>query len=168
MGRGIKVEEKICGGNDTKMLISYKKVQKGDAEVLVKIYNEAFYSDYIRFGECPGYGKTKEAMEESIGIYPKQLILCEGKPVGALSYREMSSHVYYVGCLCIIPEFQGKGIGTLAFKHILDECKDWEKIVLETPVEKEENVRFYTIKCGMKVGNVHKDGNVDVAELYLP
>ena len=28
--------------------------------------DSAFYSDYIKYGECPAYGKTKEMMEKSI------------------------------------------------------------------------------------------------------
>ena len=44
--------------------------EKGDAKLLADIYNEAFYSDYnIRFGECPGYGKTRETMEQQLWYY---------------------------------------------------------------------------------------------------
>lgn len=149
------------------MNLSYRYAKKEDADTLVRIYNDAFYADYVRFGECPGYGKTKEEMEASIEKSLKQIIFYEDKPIGSLSYKEMSENVYYVGCLCIVPEYQGKGIGTLAFQHILEECTNWEKIILKTPLEKEENIRFYTKKCGMQPGKVQKDGNVDVVELVL-
>mgnify|MGYP001183436669 FL=1 len=44
------------------MKIEYRKVDITDAELLIDIYNFAFYSDYIKYGECPAYGKTKEMM----------------------------------------------------------------------------------------------------------
>lgn len=44
------------------MKIEYKKADITDAELLIDIYNFAFYSDYIKYGECPVYGKTKEMM----------------------------------------------------------------------------------------------------------
>lgn len=42
------------------MKIEYRKADITDAELLIDIYNFAFYSDYIKYGECPAYGKTKE------------------------------------------------------------------------------------------------------------
>ena len=59
------------------MVIEFKQATIEDAELLDNIYNASFYSDYIRFGECPGYGKTIEMMEESIRKYPKHIILCD-------------------------------------------------------------------------------------------
>jgi hypothetical protein len=44
------------------MKIEYRKADITDAELLIDIYNFAFYSDYIKYGECPAYGKTKEMM----------------------------------------------------------------------------------------------------------
>ena len=48
------------------MKVEFRKANIEDAEVLIEIYNAAFYSDYLKYGECPGYGKTKEMMEKSI------------------------------------------------------------------------------------------------------
>ena len=42
------------------MMIEYRKADIADAELLISIYNSAFYSDYIKYGECPAYGKTKD------------------------------------------------------------------------------------------------------------
>ena len=60
------------------MNIEFRKAVPADAEVLVDIYNAAFYSDFVRYGECPAYGRTKEMMEQSILDFPKHLILCDG------------------------------------------------------------------------------------------
>lgn len=40
---------------DCCMEIEYRKANIEDAELLIGIYNVAFYSDYIKYGECPGY-----------------------------------------------------------------------------------------------------------------
>ena len=40
------------------MNISYRKANIEDADLLIEIYYAAFYSDFIKYGECPGYGKT--------------------------------------------------------------------------------------------------------------
>ncbi len=63
------------------MTIEYRRAVSEDAELLINIYNASFYSDHIRFGVCPGYGKTKEMMEASIRDDPKYIILCDNKPV---------------------------------------------------------------------------------------
>lgn len=149
------------------MNIKYRKAAVEDAELLIEIYNASFYSDYIKYGECPAYGKTKEAMEESIVAYPKLIILYEEVPVGVISYQSRGNGEYYVGCLCVIPEYQGKGIGTRAFHHMLSICDDWQRITLITPVDKEENIKFYTKKCGFHLGDTKVDGNVKVVNFYM-
>ena len=40
--------------------------------------------------------------------------------------------------------------------------KDWKRFTLVTPVDKSENVRFYTEKCGFAIQSVEMDGNVKV------
>ena len=92
---------------DEQMKIEFVKADISDAELLVDIYNSSFYSDYIRYGECPAYGKTKEMMEQSIIDFSKFLILCDSRPVGCIACKELGNGAYEVGCLCVVPEFQG-------------------------------------------------------------
>ena len=66
------------------MMINFRQAAMEDAGLLVDIYNAAFFSDYLRFGACPGYGRTIGMMEESIRSYPKHIILCDKKPVGCI------------------------------------------------------------------------------------
>ena len=149
------------------MNIEYRKAETADAELLIDIYNSAFYSDYIKYGECPAYGRTKKMMEKSITDYPKFVILCNGEPVGCVSCKEVETGVYEVGCLCVVPEFQGKGIGTQAIRFVTSYYGDWERFTLITPMDKEENVRFYTEKCGFEIVSAEMDGNVKVARFVL-
>ena len=148
------------------MEIEFRKADPADAELLVDIYNASFYSDYVKYGECPAYGKTKEMMEQSILDYSKFLILCNSKPVGCISCKEMENGIFEVGCLCVIPEYQGKGIGTSAMEFTKS-YYDWNRFTLVTPVDKKENVRFYTEKCGFEIQSVEMDGNVQVFRFVL-
>lgn len=149
------------------MNVEYRKAQIEDADLLINIYNASFYSDYVKYGECPAYGRTKEAMEKSIVNYPKFIIYDRENPVGVLSYENKGNGEYYIGCLCVIPEYQGKGIGTKAFQYFLSVCEDWKKITLVTPADKEENIKFYTQKCGFTIGNREMDGNVEVVGFIM-
>ena len=131
--------------------------------MLVNIYNAAFYSDYMRYGACPGYGRTTEMMKKSIREYPKYIILCDNKPVGCVSCKMQEMRVYEITCLCIIPEYQGKGLGTKAVQFVKELYDDWEKLTLVTPLDKKKNVKFYTEKCGFRIVSIEKDGNVELA-----
>ena len=149
------------------MKLEFKKAAAADAELLVGIYDASFYADFIRYGECPGYGKTKEMMERSILDRPKFLIMCDRRAVGCISLKETGSGEYEVGCLCVIPEYQGRGIGTAAMEFAKEYYWDWKRITLVTPADKAENVRFYTEKCGFGIESVETQGNVKVARFVL-
>ena len=145
------------------MTIEYRQAVIEDAELLIKIYDASFYDDYLRYGSCPGYGNTREMMEDSIIRHPKHIILCDDEPVGCVSYTKLGMGEYEVSCLCIIPEFQGKGIGTRAMQFLKTFLEDWKKLTLVTPISKKENVKFYTEKCGFHIVSTEKDGNVELA-----
>ena len=147
--------------------IEFRAAEIADAELLIEIYNASFYSDFLRYGECPAYGRTAEMMKQSIMDVPKFLIVCNGEPVGCISCKAQEKGIYEVGCLCVIPEFQGKGIGTAAMEFVKSYYQDWSRFTLVTPVDKEENVRFYTEKCGFDIQSVEMDGNVKVARFIL-
>ena len=45
--------------------------------------------------------------------------------------------------------------------------KDWDKFTLITPSDKDENVKFYTEKCGFDIVSTEMDGNVKVVRFVL-
>lgn len=149
------------------MNLKYVKAKKDDAELLINIYNASFYDDFIRYGKCPAYGRTKAKMEESISKFSKMIIYAENVPVGAISVENKGNGEYYLGCLCIVPEFQGKGIGSEAVKFAMNYYDDWSRFTLITPIDKEENVAFYTEKCGFEILDTEMDGNVKVVRFVL-
>ena len=127
----------------------------------------AFYDDYIFYGECPGYGQTKDHMEQSIKDFTKYIVLKDNIPVGALSFKDEGDGHYYLGSLCVIPEYQGMGIGTKTFQYMLSVCPNWKEIHLLTPVDKKQNIKFYTEKCGFNIGKKVMDEKVEVINFYL-
>ncbi len=149
------------------MKIEFREAVAADAWMLIEIYNSAFYKDYIRYGECPAYGRSLEEMQRSILEFPKFVILCDGMAVGCISCKTVESGIYEIGCLCVRPDYQGKGIGTAAVVFAKSHYKDWKKFTLITPVDKEENVRFYTEKCGFKIAATEIDGSVKVVRFVL-
>ena len=149
------------------MDIQIKSVTTEDAEVLVNIYNEAFYEDYVKYGECPGYGKSVSDMEKSINETLKYIAYVGENPVGAISVLKKDDGLYYLGALCVIPEYQRMGIGHKLLEFFKDQNKDWKKIELVTPTDKERNISFYTKKCGFEIGSEEMDGMVKVYHFSL-
>lgn len=37
-------------------MIEFRNAEVADAELVVDIYNAAFFDDYVKYGECPAYG----------------------------------------------------------------------------------------------------------------
>lgn len=52
-------------------------------------------------------------------------------------------------------------------KFVKSFYKDWKKITLITPIDKSENIKFYTEKCGFDIVSTERDGNVEVARFVL-
>ena len=144
------------------MDLIYKNADKSDAEVLVDIYNSAFYDDYIRYGHCPAYGHTREEMEQSVIDYPKIIAYELDKAVGVISTKKEGPGKYYIGCLAVKKEYQGCGIGTALMKHFMSEHPDWNEITLVTPKDNEANIRFYTGRFGFDIVGEEDDGSVTV------
>ena len=140
----------------------YKCAEISDADVLIEIYNSAFYDDFIRYGQCPAYGRTRENMEQSVKDYPKIIAYDQDRPIGVISYKEEGPGKYYIGCLAVLKEEQGRGIGTQLLKHFMSEHPDWNELTLVTPKDNERNIRFYTERFGFAITGEEDDGKVTV------
>ena len=144
------------------MELIYKNAEAEDAEILIEIYNSAFRDDYLRYGQCPAYGRTKENMEQSIKDFPKVIAYDQDKAVGAVSYKKEGPGKYYIGCLAVKKEEQGRGIGTALLKYFMDDHPDWNELSLVTPKDNEANIGFYTVRFGFDIIGEETDGNVTV------
>ncbi len=149
------------------MSLSYIQAKKEDADLLIKLYDLSFYEDYVKYGECPAYGRSREEMEASIENFPKLIIYYDAIPIGAFSVAKKGNGEYYLGCLCVIPEYQGRGIGSQTIRYMLDYYSDWNKVTLVTPADKLQNINFYTKKCGFRIDGSELDGNVEVLRFVM-
>ena len=142
--------------------LEYRCADTSDAKLLVEIYNSAFYDDFVRYGQCQAYGRSEENMQKSILDYPKIIAYDQGKAVGVISYKEEAPGKYYIGCLAVVKEEQGRGIGTLLMNHFMSEHPDWQELTLVTPKDNERNIRFYTKRFGFDIVGEEVDGTVTV------
>ena len=149
------------------MDLEIKAATTKDAEVLVDIYNKAFYEDFVIYGQCPGYGRSVDDMIISINETSKFIAYVGLAAVGAISVLKKDDGIYYLGALCVIPEYQRKGIGHKLLEFIKDKYKGWKKIELVTPADKEKNINFYTIKCGFTIDGEEMDESVKLYHFSL-
>ena len=122
--------------------LCFRPAEEKDVPLLTNLYDRAFLEDFQRYGQCPGYGRSQEQMRDSLRRVPKQILLFGGVPVGVLSYERRDDGSVYLGCLCIVPEMQGRGLGTRAFAHMLEECPEVHRFELVTPADKAQNIAF--------------------------
>ncbi len=144
------------------MEITIKKAAPADAQRLAEVYNLSFYSDYLKYGECPGYGKTEQKILDGMRKRSLYKIITEDTIVGAISVQELPDHQYYLGALCVIPEYANKGIGQSAMKYLDEVYSDAVHWALVTPTDKSENHYFYK-KFGYQVTRECMDGKVSVS-----
>lgn len=122
--------------------LCFRPAEEKDVPLLTNLYDRAFLKDFQRYGQCPGYGRSQEQMRDSLRRVPKQILLFGGVPVGVLSHERRDDGSVYLGCLCIVPEMQGRGLGTRAFAHMLEECPEVHRFELVTPADKVQNIAF--------------------------
>jgi len=144
------------------MELVFRNADVNDAEVLVGIYNSAFYEDYLRYGHCQAYGRSIENMQQSVREYPKTIAYDNDKAVGIISYKDEGQGKYYIGCLAVLKEEQGRGIGTALMNHFMEDHPDWNELTLVTPNDKELNIKFYTERFGFDIVGEEEDGTVTV------
>ena len=71
------------------MIIKIEKACRSDAKRLAEVYNMSFYSDYLKYGECPGYNKTENDILDNLQKRDVYKIIADGAIVGqSLSGRK--------------------------------------------------------------------------------
>jgi len=141
--------------------INFIRATIEDVETLINVQNKSFFSDYIKYGECPGYNRSKQSMKNSVLNGFTYKIICDGKIVGDIIARDNGGNTYFLGSLCIIPSYENKGIGQEAIRFIESKFPSATKWNLETPVDKKRNHYFYK-KVGYRIIKEYMDGNVKI------
>ena len=134
-----------------------------DWRIVQDVRDRAFYADFLRYGYCPGYHRPKERVLASLARYEDYLIYLGAEPVGDVGVRCDPGGVCHLGALCVVPEYQGRGIGTQALAFVLRRYADASAFTLETPADKPENRRFYERAGFIPVGE-KEDAGVRLVE----
>ena len=143
------------------MHIRFQRAKEIDAAKLVEIQNKAFYEDYVKYGMCPGYNRSIESMIKSITTADTFKIIVDNMIVGDIIVSKKGEYEYYLGGICVIPEYENKGIGQKAMTFIDKYYEDAKVWTLETPADKIRNHYFYK-KCGFEITDTIQDGDVAV------
>lgn len=149
------------------MKLEFVRAKKEDADALIDIYNSAFLDDFVRYGHCQAYGRSRAEMEQSVKKFPKIIASLDGVAVGVISYCDEGCGKYYIGCLGVKKEFQGQGIGTQLMKYWMSTIEDWKEISLVTPEDRPENLKFYRERFGFVVTGKEQDVNLVMLKFRL-
>lgn len=71
------------------------------------------------------------------------MIMIDSRIVGDIVVIKKEDKHYYLQCICVIPEFENKGIGSVAMSFIEKEFADALLWSLVTPADKLRNHTFY-------------------------
>lgn len=121
----------------------FQRAQLSDVPTLIRVQNEAFVADYRRYGQCPAYNETSEAMSRQVNTRIVLKIMLGDEVVGDIIVRREAPDRAYLRVLAVLPEQQGRGLGSKSLQYLdtlLPEIREW---TLETPADKAENARFY-------------------------
>ncbi|WP_414470181.1 GNAT family N-acetyltransferase [Methanobacterium sp. ACI-7] len=121
------------------MKIEYKKIKKFEEKEL----QELFLSVEWDSGNYPD--KLKSAISNSHTVYSAWN---GDKLVGLINSLSDGVMTVYFHYLLVMPEYQGIGIGKELVSLMLDEYKDFARIVV---IAYDSEVEFYK-KCGFEVG----------------
>ncbi|MDP4088494.1 MAG: GNAT family N-acetyltransferase [Bacillota bacterium] len=143
------------------MNVKFERAAIEDVEELINVRNQSFYSDYVKYGECPAYNLSIESMTNTILNRIVYKIICDHRIIGNISIRDNQDNTYYLSCLCVIPDYENKGIGQAAMKFIGSEFPYAVSWTLITPADKERNQYFYK-KAGFNIVDEQMDGSVKV------
>ena len=89
-------------------------------------------------------------------------VICNNQIVGNINVRDNQDNTYYLGCLCVIPDYENKGIGQEAIRFIESEFPNATVWTLETPEDKKRNHYFYK-KAGYTIVKEYMGGSVKTA-----
>lgn len=160
------------------MAISFRLANENDAELAISLQNQAFFEDYKRFGMCPSYDRKYEQMlwiishhentekelpegtaEQEDRRYYDYIIYQDDLPVGNIIIKVRNGNECHISSLCVITSHQELGIGSEALKFIEETFDYCNRITLDTPADKEENLIFY-LKNGFHVVGEVKSCNI--------
>jgi ribosomal protein S18 acetylase RimI-like enzyme len=147
-------------------IFGLRKATNNDLQFLFKVSTDAMRPTIETLNPGKEFNQEEELAKYTDQFDPEkiEIIQYDGKDVGRLRVVRSQESIY-VGGIQILPEFQGKGIGTRIFTDLMAESKQLDiPIVLEVHDVNEQAISFYK-KLGFEEGEQVKDQTV---MRYLP
>ena len=121
-----------------------RKYENTDYEFVYEVKKNA-YKKYVeqcwgKWDDIDQKNRFKESMEKTFDR--TYIIMFNDKRIGFYQGQVVNERTYYIENICIIPEYQGKGIETEILKSVLNEYSD-------------ENIEIQYFKQN-PVGNLYK------------
>jgi len=123
-----------------------------DYPALAAIGHEAFHADKLAYGQGPRVYEQPDfllpLLENGNGNIRKLMV--EEEIIGLVITSEKTPNARWLGCLCLLPAWQGRGYGSQALRLVeatYPEVRQWG---LDTPAASEQNRRFYE-RAGYRV-----------------
>lgn len=134
------------------MNIEIREAVLQDIEDIINVQNRSFYDEYVKYGMCPAYNESHEAIEKCIRQQKVYVVTIGAEIIGDVILHKVEDDRYHIQVVSVVPEYHNKGIGKIVMRYIENdnpEVKVWE---LATPAESYRNHHFYEKlgyeKCG--------------------
>ena len=116
-----------------------------DYPVLAYIGHEAFHADKLAYGQGPRVYEHPEFLIPLLetGDVPVYKLVVGTETVGFAITSAKSETSRWLGCLCILPEHQGKGYGSQTLRLLEQAYPAVCQWGLDTPAASEKNRSFY-------------------------
>ena len=103
-----------------------KKYENTDYEFLYEVKKNA-YKKYVeqcwgKWDDIDQKNRFKESMEKTVDR--TYIIMFNDERIGFYQGQVVNERTYYIENICIIPKYQGKGIGTEILKSVINEYSD--------------------------------------------
>jgi len=103
-----------------------RKYENTDYEFVYEVKKNA-YKKYVeqcwgKWNEIDQRNRFKESMEKTFDR--TYIIMFNDERIGFYQGKVVNERTYYIENICIIPEYQGKGIGTEILKSVINEYSD--------------------------------------------
>ena len=110
-------------------MIEYKfrNITPEDYEYIYELKKNAYKEYVIMNWGAWDEESQKEYFKNFINTYKDTtyIIQTEGKDIGFYNDAMLENGNYEIGNICIIPEYQGKGIGTKILKDVIEDHKEF-------------------------------------------
>ena len=125
------------------MELRFEPATLWEVEEMIEVHNLAFARDREEHGFSPGYGHTPQTMAGLILTCQSYFIREKDRTIGALLYRQTGEDALCLESLCVIPSYQGKGVGHQAMQYLEQLHSRTSCWTLTTPAEAKDNQEFY-------------------------